>query len=248
VRGATDIKMENFDDDFGGPPPADVDPAAEFLAKEQEELGEIGEDLGLAPPQEISAFKEENDFTANDLQEFIPAHSGDPMGFSMASQPDATYSGLEEFEAAPVSEMDGGNFFAQDTEGISSGMSNMNIPREEPEFLKKWKVEQEERLKKKDEDEEVMKEKLRLQARQELEDWYTRYEAQLEKTKSTNREAESDFVAEVGGMNHIEPGSEWERVSKHCDFSAKAPGHTKDVSRMRSILLQLKQTPPPTKA
>ena len=28
-------KMDNFDDDFGGPPPADVDPAAEFLAKEQ---------------------------------------------------------------------------------------------------------------------------------------------------------------------------------------------------------------------
>merc|ERR1711887_212348 len=191
AKGATDTNMENFDDDFGAPPPADVDPAAEFLAKEQEELGEIGEDLGLAPPQEISAFKEESDFTSNDLQ---------------------------------------------DTEGISSGMSNLNIEREEPEFLKKWKVEQEERLKKKDEDEEVMKEKLRLQARQELEDWYTRYEAQLEKTKSTNREVESDFVAEVGGMNHIEPGSEWERVSKHCDFSAKAPGHTKDVSRMRSIL------------
>merc|ERR1712203_185667 len=231
VKGATDTNMENFDDDFGAPPPVDVDPAAEFLAKEQEELGEIGEDLGLAPPQEISAFKEESEFTSNDLQ-----------------QPEATYSGLEEFEAAPVSAMDGGNFLAQDTEGISSGMSNMNIAREEPEFLKKWKIEQEERLKKKDEDEEVMKEKLRLQARQELEDWYTRYEAQLEKTKSTNREAESDFVAEVGGMNHIEPGSEWERVSKHCDFSAKAPGHTKDVSRMRSILLQLKQTPPPTKA
>ena len=34
----------------------------------QEELGEIGEDLGLAPPQEISAFKEESDFTSNDLQ------------------------------------------------------------------------------------------------------------------------------------------------------------------------------------
>ena len=112
----------------------------------------------------------------------------------------------------------------------------MNIVREEPEFLKKWKLEQEERLKKKDEDEEIMKEKLREQARQELEDWwvlfkegqvkillfrYKRYESQLEKTKSTNREAESDFVAEVGGMNHIEPGSEWERVSKHCDFSAK---------------------------
>ena len=64
---------------------------------------------------------------------------------------------------------------------------------------------------------------------------YTRYEAQLEKTKSTNREAESDFVAEVGGMNHIEPGSEWERVSKHCDFSAKVK-RTFDLGSMSTII------------
>ena len=61
--------------------------------------------------------------------------------------------------------------FQDNNEDLSSGMSNMNIAREEPEFLKQWKVEQEERLKKKDENEEVMNEKLRLQARQELEDW-----------------------------------------------------------------------------
>jgi len=238
--------MDNFDDDFGAPP-AEVDPAAEFLAKEQEELGEIGEDLGLAPPQEIAAFKEEdNDFTGG-MQDFIPTVPGDNMasfGFQQ-ELPDSTNTGITDFESK--TEFSGGDMFVQDQGEITTGMSNMNIVREEPEFLKKWKLEQEERLKKKDEDEEIMKEKLREQARQELEDWYKRYESQLEKTKSTNREAESDFVAEVGGMNHIEPGSEWERVSKHCDFSAKAPGHTKDVSRMRSILLQLKQTPP-TKA
>ena len=61
--------------------------------------------------------------------------------------------------------------FQDNNEEMSSGMSNMIIAREEPEFLKQWKVEQEERLKKKDENEEVMIEKLRLQARQELEDW-----------------------------------------------------------------------------
>ena len=62
-------------------------------------------------------------------------------------------------------------FWCQDQGEITTGMSNMNIVREEPEFLKKWKLEQEDRLKKKDEDEEIMKEKLREQARQELEDW-----------------------------------------------------------------------------
>eukprot|EP00092_Neocalanus_flemingeri_P008149 GFUD01008789.1.p1 GENE.GFUD01008789.1~~GFUD01008789.1.p1 ORF type:complete len:259 (-),score=100.60 GFUD01008789.1:849-1565(-) len=238
--------MENFDDDFGGPP-ADVDPAAEFLAKEQEELGEIGEDLGLAPPQEIAAFKEESDFSASGMQDFIPALSEDP-GLQMQSEvPVSNYSGLEEFGGSTSPDY-GGDFLSQDSGEIGMGMSNLNIAREEPEFLRQWKVDQEDRLKKKDEDEEVMKEKLRLHAQQELEDWYKRYETQLEKTKETNRDAESDFVEEVGGLNHIEPGSEWERVSKHCDFSAKAPGHTKDVSRMRSILLQLKQSPPPTTA
>merc|ERR1712025_1239291 len=122
-------------------------------------------------------------------------------------------------------------------------MSGMHIKTEEPECLKKWKVEQEERLEKKDADEEVKKNELREKAKQELEDWYKHYEDQLAKSKAANREREEEFVAEVGGMNHITPGSEWERVAKHCDFSAKAAGHTKDVSRMRSILLQLKQNP-----
>ena len=41
----------------------------------------------------------------------------------------------------------------------------------------------------------------------------------MEKTKSSNREEEGQY--EKNEMNHIEPGSEWERVAKHCDFSAK---------------------------
>merc|ERR1712059_108102 len=112
---------------------------------------------------------------------------------------------------------------------MASQMSHMNIKTEEPECLK-----------------ELKKNELRDKAKQELEDWYKHYEDQLAKSKTVNREREEEFVAEVGGMNHITPGSEWERVAKHCDFSAKAAGHTKDVSRMRSILLQLKQNPPVT--
>ena len=98
-------------------------------------------------------------------------------------------------------------------------MSQMYVAKEEPEFMRKWKEEQQERLRKKDDEESAAKEELKQKAKQELEDWYKRYETQIEKTKSSNREEETKY--EGNEMNHIEPGSEWERVAKHCDFSAK---------------------------
>ena len=69
---------------------------------------------------------------------------------------------------------------------------------------------------------------------------YKRYQDNLDKTKKTNREDEKEFVAEV---NDITPGTEWERVTKLCDFGGKNANKnsSKDMSRMKSILLQLKQ-------
>ena len=57
----------------------------------------------------------------------------------------------------------------------------------------------------------------------------------------THRQAEAAFVDE---RDEDVPGTEWERVSRMCDFNPKNSKNTKDVSRMRSIFLQLKQTPP----
>jgi len=207
--------MDAFDDGFGGEGEVEVDPAAEFLAKEQEELGEIGEDLGIhssgGQPIEsgeaIQAFKEE--------EAEIPVAATGPNYAAFASD--------------------------DQVQGMTSGMSGMTM-REEPECIKKWKEEQEQMLKKKDADEEQKKEELRVKAAQELADWYKQYEEQLAKTRKANKEQEEAVTAGTE-VNGIVPGQEWERVSKHCDFSAKAPGHTKDVSRMRSILLQLKQSP-----
>lgn len=58
------------------------------------------------------------------------------------------------------------------------------------------------------------------------------------------RNAEKQFVADD---NEIEPGTEWERIAKLCDFNPKAKPGSKDVSRMRSIILQMKQQPIPAK-
>lgn len=236
--------MDGFDDAFGAgapPPMDDVDPAAEFLAKEQAELGDMGEDFGIpaavvtAPTfsDDIPAVQEnQQNFMAEFEEPKFPAEGSNFCG--VEDQAVVTnYSGMED-------QFGGG--YEENT--MTTEMSTMRLSGEEPECLKLWKKEQEERLKKKDADEEDKKEELRMKAKQELEDWYKHYEEQLAKSKMANREKEEEFVAEIGGMNHIEPGSEWERVAKHCDFSAKAAGHTKDVSRMRSILLQLKQNPP----
>ena len=77
-------------------------------------------------------------------------------------------------------------------------------------------------------------------AKKELDDWYNHYNEQLDKTKTENRSAEEQFIEE---MTDTKPGNEWEKVSRFCDFNPKNSKNTKDVGRMRSILLQLKQNP-----
>ncbi|XP_012146699.1 clathrin light chain isoform X2 [Megachile rotundata] len=113
--------------------------------------------------------------------------------------------------------------------------------KEEPEKIKKWREEQKARLEEKDAEEEKKKEEWREAARKELEEWYKHHAEAISKTKATNRNAEKQFVAEA---DEVEPGTEWERIAKLCDFNPKSSRASKDVSRMRSIILQLKQTPP----
>lgn len=115
------------------------------------------------------------------------------------------------------------------------------IPREEPEKIKRWREEQKSRLQKKDEEEEKKKTEMREAAKKELEEWYKSHEDQVAKNRNTNRSAERELVADTEPM---EPGTEWERIAKLCDFNPKGSKHQKDISRMRSIILQVKQTPP----
>jgi len=54
------------------------------------------------------------------------------------------------------------------------------------------------------------------------------------------RENEDAFVQQ---RDERKPGGEWERVCRLCDFNPKSSRNSKDITRMRSILLQLKQAP-----
>ncbi|XP_014907089.1 clathrin light chain A [Poecilia latipinna] len=49
--------------------------------------------------------------------------------------------------------------------------------------------------------------------------------------------------AMISDLDENNPGTEWERVARLCDFNPKSSKQAKDVSRMRSVLISLKQSP-----
>lgn len=70
---------------------------------------------------------------------------------------------------------------------------------------------------------------------------HTLTKSSLNIVKTFFRADEEAFVADRDDSST--PGHDWERVCRNCDFNPKGTKNTKDVSRMRSIFLQLKQTP-----
>merc|ERR1712142_513448 len=104
------------------------------------------------------------------------------------------------------SDLTAGNDFQAAAE-LSTGLSQMYVTKEEPEFMRKWKQEQQERLRKKDDEETAAKEELKMKAKQELEDWYKRYESQIEKTKTSPPSILSSVP---------EPVSYWSTMTSTC--------------------------------
>ncbi|XP_026122741.1 clathrin light chain A-like isoform X3 [Carassius auratus] len=119
-------------------------------------------------------------------------------------------------------------------------ISNADRLQAEPESLRKWREEQLERLEQLDANSRKQEAEWKENAKLELEEWHTRQNEQLEKTKVNNRAAEEAMVSELDVNS---PGTEWERVARLCDFNPKSSKQAKDVSRMRSVLISLKQAP-----
>ncbi|XP_022829373.1 clathrin light chain isoform X1 [Spodoptera litura] len=193
--------MDDFGDNFVQP---EVDPAAEFLAREQNQLAGLEDELETsAPPPIVSS--------SNGLDDFVEVPS--------ASAFDS--NGLLDEEPIQTS------VFKQE--------------REEPEKIRAWREEQKKRLEEKDAEEEKKKEEMLKIAKKELEDWYKTHEETIAKTKAANRESAKNAEKALarGSEGTVEDGNEWERVAELCDFG---PRRGRDVARLRSIVLQLKQS------
>merc|ERR1712123_431072 len=160
----------------------------------------------------------------------------DPTGNGMANMPS---SSMPDFSTENIgSEMPAiGAADPMEKGGpFESSRQNPRLSGEEPECLRKWREEQKERIRIKDEEEERGKEEMKQKAKKELESFNKNYE-ELQLTKKENRIAEEAFLADVNGLK---PGTEWERVCRNSNFNSKVNHNKKDRSRMRSVLLQLK--------
>ncbi|XP_068143260.1 clathrin light chain [Drosophila tropicalis] len=209
----------DFGDDFA--PKEEVDPAAEFLAREQSVLGDLEAEItgggGSTTP-------------APTLLDDGPLTGGADLGSELSTN---VGGGLE--SSTGSFEVIGG----ESNEPV--GISGPPPSREEPEKIRKWREEQKQRLEEKDVEEERKKEELRQQSKKELDDWLRQIGESISKTKLSSRNAEKQAASLENGA--IEPGTEWERIAKLCDFNPKVNKAGKDVSRMRSIYLHLKQNP-----
>ncbi|XP_004631905.1 clathrin light chain A isoform X1 [Octodon degus] len=198
------------------------DPAAAFLAQQESEIAGIENDEA---------------FAILDGGAPGPQPHGEPPG-----GPDA------------VDGVMNGEYYQESNGPTDSyaAISQVDRLQSEPESIRKWREEQTERLEALDANSRKQEAEWKEKAIKELEEWYARQDEQLQKTKANNstninhpcysleQAAEEAFVNDI---DESSPGTEWERVARLCDFNPKSSKQAKDVSRMRSVLISLKQAP-----
>ncbi|NXD88546.1 CLCA protein, partial [Halcyon senegalensis] len=196
--------------DNGALDATEEDPAAAFLAQQENEIAGIENDEGYS-------ILESGD---------VPAALQIPQDHDSA----AVYEFLL---FLPFKESNG----PTDSYAVISQVDQL---QSEPESIRKWREEQKERLEQLDVNSRKQEVEWKEKAIKELEEWYARQDEKLQKTKVSNRAAEEAFLNDA---EDIFPGTEWERVAQLCDFNLKSSKQAKDVSRMRSVLISLKQAP-----
>ncbi|XP_077107930.1 clathrin light chain A isoform X2 [Ranitomeya variabilis] len=201
---------------------AEEDPAAAFLAQQESEIAGIENDEG-----------------------FSILDGGDVPGAMLDGAADGVLNGD----------------FYQESNGPTdsySAISHADRLQAEPESIRKWREEQRSRLEVLDANSKKQESEWKEKAAKELDEWYARQDELLLKTKANNRVADEAFYKQpfadligyvaaeeafVSDAEETSPGTEWERVARLCDFNPKSSKQAKDVSRMRSVLISLKQAP-----
>lgn len=122
-------------------------------------------------------------------------------------------------------------------------LSQLDEQMNEPETTRKWREEFTSRISKKDAEEEAKRKEMREQAKKELDDFYKQRSEQLERSKEQNRVNNRTLEDDLAKTSKISNGktNDWEKITNLCEFNPKTNRSQKDLTRYRSVLLQLKQ-------
>merc|ERR1740123_2868058 len=113
--------------------------------------------------------------------------------------------------------------------------------------LREWESKHEQELEEMARKENADKAESRQAASEQLNQWYEERQANTAKRLQTNRADEA--TSETARAEAMQPGANpWERVVDLIDTNARSADESRDTSRMRSLLIQLKSSPVVTAA
>ncbi|KAL6742011.1 hypothetical protein Aduo_015211 [Ancylostoma duodenale] len=218
-----------------------ADPVADFLAREQDLFAEIdGAPVAAAAPAAAPPAVVPEPAEVAALDDFAAVVVGPPSVGGGDSGVDL--AGMDYQATPPVPLVNGNGVTSNHSAASSKGPSPVPaVPRIEAENIRRWREQQKILLEKKDEAEEKKKNELRNNAKKELEDWYKQRDAALKLTKEANRKAEEEHLAAFGREQG--EGAQWDEIARLCEAKAQQKGG-KDVSRLKSLLLHLKDHQP----
>ncbi|KAI9339730.1 clathrin light chain [Pilaira anomala] len=212
--------------DFGDFNTPSEDPTSDFLARERAALGEDADfftsaaDSPALPSMSPSIFE---DSTSTPLEGHTSAMSfhSNPGAMVVSSSFEQDYPKAEELET-------------------SKAFHKAMLPEEEPETVRQWREKQKEIIAERDAISEQKKQETINRAREEIDKFYEEYNDKKQKAIEENREREETTVKnrdDVAASSNV-----WDRVTREVDTSnAKTGYHTRDVSRMKELMLDLKR-------
>ncbi|KAI8997324.1 clathrin light chain [Pilobolus umbonatus] len=112
------------------------------------------------------------------------------------------------------------------------------LPEEEPDVVRQWRTQKQEAIAKKAEEEKSRKEEIINKAREEIDLFYEEYNDKKQKATEEHREREEVMMRakEVLATSNI-----WECVVREFDVSNAKAASTRDVSRMKALMLDLRK-------
>ncbi|KAI9277031.1 clathrin light chain [Phascolomyces articulosus] len=213
------------------------DPTADFLARERAALGEDADlfssgdvpasiaadttglptDLMTSPPSELPAAASS------------PAPGSNPLSPPSAGTGTGDYSAFEsDFPKAEELE-------------TSQAFHKAMLPDEEPEVVRQWREKQKELIAQRDDEAENKKQETIQRAREEIDKFYEDYNEKKQRTIEENREREENYLKD---REDASSANIWERVVREFEVTnAKSTHHTRDVSRMKQLMLDLRKDP-----